>query len=66
MSVPSNILENFKRACVSLPVLNNLYLNIDHTMTAAEFHKSKPFKSLHIRYVYWLSVENCFFISESV
>ena len=52
MAIPSNVLENFERACYSLPILDNLYLNIDHTMTASEFYESKPFKALHIRYTF--------------
>ena len=49
MSIPSNVLENFKRACYSLPIFEDLYFNIDHTMTSADYFASKPFKALHIR-----------------
>jgi UPF0176 protein len=49
MSVPTNVLENFKAACESLPLFSGLYLNCDHQMTTKEFEESKPFKALHVR-----------------
>ena len=49
MAVPSNVLENFRQACLTLPIFQDLYLNIDHRMPSAEFEASQPFKALHIR-----------------
>jgi predicted sulfurtransferase len=49
MTVPTNVLANFRAACESLPLFQGLYLNLDHQMSKVEFEQSKPFKNLHIR-----------------
>jgi hypothetical protein len=49
MSVPTNVIDNFKQACNTLDIFRDLYLNVDHTMTREEFYASKPFRTLHIR-----------------
>lgn len=49
MAVPSNVLENFKAACETLPIFKDLYLNTDHKLSREEYEKTRPFKALHVR-----------------
>ena len=48
-AVPSSVLEPFRLALETLPFFADQYLNVDHTMTRAEYEKSKPFKAMHVR-----------------
>jgi hypothetical protein len=49
MAIPTNIIENFKLSCESIPLLSGLYYNMDQVISNDEFEKTKPFRNLHIR-----------------
>lgn len=49
MTVPTNVLSNFKQACETHWLLRGVALNTDHKITRAEYLENRPFKALHIR-----------------
>lgn len=49
MAIPTSLLEQFTSACQSIPLLHNIYFNIDSTLPSEEFYATQPFHSLHIR-----------------
>lgn len=49
MAVPSNVLEPFRLACCSLPLLADVQLNVDHEVDAEAFAAAPPFEALHVR-----------------
>lgn len=50
MSVPSNVLDQFKNICSQFPLLSNVTINVDKHISAEEYFNTKPFRALHIRY----------------
>jgi UPF0176 protein len=50
MGVPTNILSEFRTICREFNLFRNIELNVDHVLSAEEFYRSRPFKSLHIRH----------------
>jgi UPF0176 protein len=49
MAVPTNVIANFQRATETLPLFAGMRMNTDHTMTARDYERARPFKALHIR-----------------
>lgn len=49
LSLPTNVLSNFFEVCRKIPIFEDQYFNVDHTLTVEKFNELKPFKSLHIR-----------------
>lgn len=50
MTVPTNVVDHFKKACLSYPALGDqIYVNIDHTFSLEDFASKKPFAILDIR-----------------